>query len=123
MAPDEALLVLPHGDAGAVIAALDESLAGEHHLAVDVSDARALLRLSGDNAREVIAKGAPADLSRTAFGPGDLRRTRLGQLAVAFWQVSEAPDVFHLFCFRSVAAHVFDWLRVSAREGAEIGHL
>ena len=75
MAPDEWLALVPHGDAAAVLTDLGEAMAGEHHLAVDVSDARAVFRLTGDGVREALAKGAPVDLSRAAFGVGDLRRT------------------------------------------------
>jgi sarcosine oxidase subunit gamma len=114
MAPDELLLLLPYAEADAAAAAFEAKLEGRPGMAVTVSDARALFRLTGEGAREVIAKGAPVDLSRAAFGPGDLRRSHLGQLAAAFWQVSESPEVFEVICFRSVAGYVFDWLVDSA---------
>ena len=72
----------------------------------------------------MLAKGAPADLSRAAFGPGDFRRTRLGQIAAAFWQVEGAgTETFELICFRSVAAHAFYWLGAAARKGSLPGFL
>ncbi len=114
MAPDELLLLLPYGEGAEAAAAFEARLEGRPGMAVDVSDARALFRLTGDGAREVIAKGAPVDLSRAAFGPGDLRRSHLGQVAAAFWQVSEGPEVFELICFRSAAGYVFEWLVESA---------
>ncbi len=123
MAPDEALIVLPYDDVAAAQATLAEALGGMHHLIVDVSDARALFRLTGDGAREVLAKGAPVDLARGVFGVGDLRRTHMGQVAAAFWQAAEEPDVFELICFRSVAGYVFDWLVASATHGSLPGHL
>lgn len=123
MAPDEVLLVLPHDAAEPACAALARELGDRHHLCVDVSDARALFRLTGDGAREVLAKGAPVDLARGAFGVGDLRRTHLGQVAAAFWQVGEHPDVFELVCFRSVAGYVFDWLIGAAAPAGLPGHL
>jgi sarcosine oxidase subunit gamma len=123
MSPDELLLVLPYAEAPAAAAAFDARFAGAHHLAVVVSDARALFRLGGDAAREVIAKGAPVDLSRAAFGVGDFRRTHLGQVACAFWQVAERPDAFELVCFRSVAGYVFDWLAAAAAPEAMPGVL
>ena len=117
MSPDELLFVTDYGEAGRVVADLETRLAGHHHMALDVSDARALFRLEGPGAREVVAKGAPVDLSARTFGPGDLRRSHLGQVAVAFWQVRENPETFDLVCFRSVAGYVFDWLCASAAEG------
>lgn len=121
MSPDELLLFVPRADAPARTAALAEALAAEHHLAVDVSDARALIRVAGPGAREVLAKGAPVDLAPAAFGIGDARRTRLGQVAVAFW-MPEA-DTFELICFRSVAGFVFDWLTTAAAPDSLPGYL
>lgn len=117
--PDELLLLVPHGEAAGLAAAITDRLRGEHVLAADVSDARVLFRLDGTGVREVLAKGAPVDLSPRAFGPGDLRRTRLGQVAVAFWCTGQ--DGFALLCFRSVADFVEDWLRLAAAPGGGVG--
>lgn len=116
MSPDELLIVLPNAKAEDVLLALSTQMAGEHYLAVNVSDARAVFRLTGQGAREVLAKGAPVDLSKDAFGQGAIRRTRLGQVAVAFWMSGD--DQFDLVCFRSVGDFVFDWLSVASREGS-----
>ncbi len=117
MSPDELLILLPYADANPAVARLSSALAGTHALAANVSDARALFRLSGKPAqvREVMAKLAPADLSPDAFGPGDFRRTRLSQIAAAFWMPT--PDSFHVVCFRSVAQYAFDLLKTSAQDG------
>ena len=116
MSPDELLVMVPYGEAEAAVATMSETLAGSHFLAVNVSDARAVFRIEGPGAREVLAKGAPVDLSPAAFGPGEIRRTRLGQVAAAFWMTGE--DAFELVCFRSVAGYMFDWLSVAAAEGS-----
>ncbi len=116
MSPDELLLMMSHDQADAVVSALEDSLSGEHHLAANVSDARACFRIQGWGAHEVLAKGAPVDLAPEVFHPGEIRRTRLGQVAVAFWMTGE--DAFELVCFRSVAAFVSDWLQMAARPGS-----
>ncbi|WP_375172631.1 sarcosine oxidase subunit gamma [Pseudooceanicola sp.] len=112
MSPDEALLLLPRGDLAAVQAALTEALGGVHALVADMSDARATFRLSGEDAhlREVLARLAPVDMDR--FEIGEVRRTRLAQVAAAIW-MPEA-GVAELVCFRSVAQYVFDLLRTAA---------
>ncbi|MCA8867556.1 MAG: sarcosine oxidase, gamma subunit family protein [Rhodobacteraceae bacterium] len=115
MSPDELLLMLPYAGADQTVARLDKSLEGVHHLAVNVSDARAVFHLEGRGLREVIAKGSPADLSSMGLPVGEVRRTRLGQVAVAFWLSDE--DHLTLICFRSVGAHVFAWLKNAAAEG------
>lgn len=119
MSPDEALVLVPHAEAGAALGAMRKDLKGTHHLLADVSDARAVFRVTGAAAREVLAKLTPADLSPAAFGPGQVRRTRLAQAAAAFWMTGE--DAFEVVCFRSVARYVFDLLKTSARPGGEVG--
>lgn len=123
MSPDELMLTVPYEAVGDRLAALTGALSGVHHLAADVSDARAIFRLEGDATREVLAKGAPVDLSRAAFGVGDVRRTRIGHIAAAFYQMSDTPDVFEVICFRSYAQYLWDWLVASSREGSMPGVL
>ena len=115
MSPDELLVLVPYVKVADAIAEIDTALAGTHYLAENVSDARALLLVEGDFAREVIAKLAPADLHPDSFKPGDFRRTRLGQVAAAFWMRDE--DTFAVVCFRSVAEYAFNLLAASAQAG------
>lgn len=116
MAPDELLIMVPEG--ATPDALIEQLTAGikAPMLAVDVSDARAVFTLKGNNAREVLAKGAPIDLSAEAFAQGDFRRTRLGQVAVAFWM--EADDEITLICFASLRQFMFDWLVNAAQKGS-----
>lgn len=115
MSPDELLVLVPYAGVGDAVAQIDTALAGTHYLAENLSDARALITLSGPFAREVIAKLAPVDLHPDSFGPGDFRRTRLGQVAAAFWM--DDAQVIHVICFRSVADYAFDLLAASAKAG------
>jgi sarcosine oxidase subunit gamma len=115
MSPDEWLIILPYADVAATLAVLGTALAGQHHLAVDVSDARAVFRITGPKADQVLMKLSPVDLAR--LEPGELRRTRAAQVACAFWRDG---DGFTLVCFRSVAAYVMGVLTHSAQPGSEI---
>lgn len=119
MSPDELLVLVPYENTGEAIAKIDDALKGTHYLAENVSDARALIILEGEYAREVIAKLAPVDLHPASFTVGDFRRTRLGQVAAAFWM--QDADTFAVICFRSVADYTFDLLAASARAG-RVGH-
>jgi len=119
MSPDEVLIMCAYGDAHAKMEDLNGKLAGHHALAVNVSDARAMFKVSGPHAREVMAKLAPVDLAPGQFMPGMFRRTRLAQVPAAFWMPQE--DVFHIVCFRSVAQYVFDVLSVAAQPESEVG--
>ena len=115
MSPDELLLVVDYAQADATVAKLTGALAGEHHLAVNVSDARAVFTLSGAGLRDVLAKGTPADVSLPAFRPGVVRRSQLGQVAAAFWMTSDTEAT--VVCFRSVGEYMFNWLCKASETG------
>lgn len=117
MSPDELLLITPHMNATADVADLEAKFGDEHALAINVSDARAVFRISGAASREVISKVAPVDMSD--FAEGDFRRSRFAQVPAAFWMSGE--DAFDVVCFRSVAQYIFDLLSVAAQDGSEVG--
>ncbi len=120
MSPDELLILCDHAGADAMVAALSQALAGQHHLAVNVSDARAVLRVTGGAGalRDTLAKITPADLA--ALPVQEMRRTRLQQVAGAIWFVTDTEA--RVICFRSVARYVFDLLAMSARDGGAVGY-
>ncbi|WP_170528948.1 sarcosine oxidase subunit gamma [Ruegeria arenilitoris] len=120
MSPDELLVLVPYAEVEAKLAAMQGALSGVHALAVNVSDARAVFRVSGSTAREVLGKVAPVDFSSDAFQPGQIRRTRLAQVAGAFWM--DDAESFRVVCFRSVADYVFKLLKVAAQPGSEVGY-
>ncbi|RKF16657.1 sarcosine oxidase subunit gamma [Roseovarius spongiae] len=122
MSPDELLILTPYDEVEARIGDLAKALAKQPHMAVNVSDARALFELSGEGARvrEVIAKLCPVDMSADAFGPGDFRRTRMAQVPAAFWMSDEGT--LRIVCFRSVAQYAFDLLRGAAAKGGAVDY-
>ncbi len=119
MSPDELLLFTAYDQADALAASLGAALAGKHHMAVNVSDARAVITLAGAGVAEVLAKGAPVDLSAAAFPAGSARRTHIGGVAVGFWR--RAEHEWEIVCFSSFARYLFDWLVESSKEGGEVG--
>ncbi len=119
MAPDEALLFVPRAEVEGALANIAKALAGTRHMALDLSDARAVLALDGPDAAETLAKGVPVDLAEAAFPVGRARRTHLGGLAVGLWR--RGPTSWEIVCFRSYAHHLLGWLERSGAEGAEVG--
>lgn len=118
MSPDEVLVLVPYEDVADTIVKMNKALGKLHSLVTDVSDARASFRVSGPNAREVMAKLAPVDLSPDGFKMGMFRRTRMAQVAAAFWMVD--AQTFQIVCFRSNGQYVFDLLKVAAQSGSEV---
>lgn len=121
MSPDELLAVVPYDEVDDNIAAIAKTMKKGHYLAVNVSDARAVFRITGGGAREVVAKLSPVDMSPEAFGAGQIRRTRMAQVPAAFW-IGEDGSIT-VVCFRSVAQYVFDLLKGAAANGSQVGHL
>jgi sarcosine oxidase subunit gamma len=54
----------------------------------------------------------------SSFAVGTMRRTRMAQVAAAFW-MRDARTI-DVICFRSVSEYVFGILSVAAAEGAEV---
>ena len=119
MSPDELLVLVPQGETASALEKIAKAMKGQHYLAENVSDARTHIIVEGSFAREVIAKLAPVDLHPATFHVGDFRRSRIGQVAAAFWM--HGPDAFTVVCFRSGAQYMFDVLSVAAQSGSEVG--
>jgi sarcosine oxidase subunit gamma len=121
MSPDELLVMVAYDQVDDTLAKIESALAGEHFLAVNVSDARAMFRVSGSGAgvREVVAKLCPVDMTPGEFEPGMFRRTRMAQIPAAIW-MPDAESV-QIICFRSVAEYTFNLLRDAVAEGGEVG--
>lgn len=78
----------------------------------DQTDARAVLRISGPRARDVLAKGVPIDLHPRVFGPGSVAITHASHIGVILWQLDAAPT-YELAVFRSFARSLADWVEES----------
>lgn len=122
MSPDELMIHCPYDDVRRVADALARGLGAVHHLVADVSDARAVFRLSGDGRaiRESLAKLSPADVRPASLPVGQVRRTRLAQVPAAFWFTAEDEAV--LIAFRSVAEYVFGLLSNAAAPKSDVGY-
>jgi sarcosine oxidase, subunit gamma len=114
MSPDEYLLILPYPEVGDALGLIAKTLGKEHHLAVDMSDARAVFRIRSKDADQILRKLCPVDLDRMA--PNEIRRSRAAQVPVAFWA---DDDGYTLISFRSVAEYVMGLLTHSAQPGSE----
>lgn len=120
MSPDELLILLPYTKAVEASEALKKALEGTHALVENVSDARAVFTVSGPDARDVMAKLAPVDLSDESFAKGEIRRSRLAQIPAAFWMSGgRTPQAeITIVVFRSVAQYAFDLLSNASSGGA-----
>ncbi len=113
LGPNEWLLVAPLE--AALVATLEQGLAGRAFAATQLGDARAVIGLSGRNAREVLAKSCPLDLHPKSFGPGRCAQTKLSRVAAIIEQRDDAPS-FEIYVARSVARYTWRWLEDAGSE-------
>jgi sarcosine oxidase, subunit gamma len=115
---DQWLVLCPRGKADALHAELAAVLQGIHSLCVNVSDMRAVIRLEGERAREVVMKGTSVDLMDGNYGAGAVRRMRFAEIAALLHVI--ADDVIDIYVFRSYAEYAFAFLTKAARKGSEV---
>ena len=102
LGPDEWLLVSGEDRTGPLEAALD----GQHCAIVDVSEARAVLELSGPGATDVLASGCRLDLE--TLRPGSCAQTALARAHVLL--EPRGGGVWRLYVGRSFAAYARAWI-------------
>ncbi|MGI9371614.1 MAG: sarcosine oxidase subunit gamma [Hyphomicrobiales bacterium] len=118
---DQWLILCPLKDVSALLAKLVKALEGVHSLAIDMSDARSILRLTGKHVRHVLMKGSSVDFTQSEFGKGAVRRIAFAEIAALVHVVDARTNVFDLYTFRSQAHHAWDFLVATAGEGSDIG--
>jgi sarcosine oxidase subunit gamma len=117
---DQWLITCARKQATTLAAKLEEALKGHFAMVTDMSDARAVIRITGDAARTVMMKGSSADLLGRDIGAGYVRRTQIGDVAIAIHIVDLAPGTIDVYGFRSYADFVWQWLVTAGRSAATV---
>jgi sarcosine oxidase, subunit gamma len=81
---------------------------------VDVSHAYLAIIVSGEHARDVLAKGVPIDIDPVAFQVGACAQTLLTDINVLLY--AREAQALNLYVGRSYAASLWEWLCASAAE-------
>lgn len=110
--PDQWLAVADRGDGRDLELELKPRLAGLASV-VDQSDGRAVVRVSGPLARQVLAKGIPIDLHARSFSVNAAAITHASHIGIIIWQLDDVPT-FELAMFRSYADSFTHWLMDAA---------
>ena len=113
-APGQWLAIAEGNVALGLVAKLVTALKGLATI-VDQSDGKAILRISGPRARDVLAKGCSLDLHRRVFKPGSAATTPVALIDCVIWQVDETPT-YDLAVPTSYAESFWSWLTASAGE-------
>ena len=115
LGPDEWLLLAPAADGNAVLAALENAMAGLPHSLVEVTHRQVALSVSGPGARELLASGCPLDLAPERYPVGMCTRTLFAKAEVVLWR--QSAEEYHLETGRSFSGYVLGWLREAQRGG------
>lgn len=96
-----------------LLSALRENI-GDLAAVSDQSDGYAVLRLTGPDVREALAKFVFIDLHPGAFSVGSVACTVAGHMGITLWRLEDSPDgaIFELAVYRSFA--VSFWHALSA---------
>jgi heterotetrameric sarcosine oxidase gamma subunit len=113
-APGAWMVVAEGLDEGALYQDLREQLQ-DLAAVIDQSHGRAVLRLAGARARDVLAKDCRLDLHPRAFQPGMCAQTAIAQIGVLLHQLDERP-AYDLYVPAGYAMAFVEWLTSSATE-------
>lgn len=80
---------------------------------VDQGHGRAMVRLSGPRARDVLARLCAVDVHPRSFGPGRVAATRMAHVGTLLAQLDDAPT-FEIQVMRSFAVSFFEELTAAA---------
>ncbi len=120
LGPDEWLVVTAPGQGASIADALRDALANQIASVVEVSDARAVIGLSGPKARAVVMKGCALDLHPRVFGPGQCAQTLLARAGVILHQTAcdqtTGAAAYDVYVLRSFAEYLWAWIEDAAQE-------
>lgn len=114
--PDEWLVTSTARAGEELEAALRDAIAEHRGAAVDVSAQRTTVRLRGEHARDVLAKGCSLDLHPSVFGAGSAAQTTLGLAAVVLIPLDDTGTDYRILVRSSFAGYLADWLLDAAEE-------
>ncbi|HEX4584382.1 MAG TPA: sarcosine oxidase subunit gamma family protein [Burkholderiaceae bacterium] len=118
LGPDEWLVVTPEGREDTLAQSLRMAAGDGFATVIELGSGQTVIEISGERAREVIAKGCPLDLHPRAFGPGRCAQSRLARTLVTLAQLDDAPT-FELIVRRSFADYLWQWLSDACRHPVE----
>ena len=82
---------------------------------VDQSDARAMLRISGSDARKALSKGVSIDLDPSVFTTNCAATSLVVGLWVNLWQITDIP-AYEISVFRAFGKSMLSWITSSSEE-------
>ena len=110
------ILRIDEGQQSDVLQTLEKAAAGLSHSFVDVSDMYCRIRLTGSEAREVLAQGVGIDIHPRVFPAGSTARTALARITAQLHCVDDRPT-YIVNVYSSYQRYISDWLCVAIGRG------
>ncbi len=115
LGPDEWLIVTPAGVRPTLPILLDDALHGVHVSMNVLTGGLVAMRVSGENAGELLAKGCTLDLHPTKLAAGQCAQTGLAKASILIARIDDAPT-FDVIVRRSFAEYLALWLQHAGGE-------
>lgn len=115
LGPNEWWVTAKDGEAETLLEALRGAFAGQHAIACDVSESRAVLSLKGPKARDVLMRGVSLDLHPRVFTPGQCVQTGLSRCNVLLHLLDDTPR-FEIYVLKSFSDYLWRWLETVAQD-------
>ncbi len=115
LAPTRWLLVSARDAPGDLERDLSAALASHSGAVTDVSSGRTVIRVTGRDARQLLAKGCPLDFHGSRFKPENCAQSILGAINVLLHATGDGTAI-DLYCARGFALSMWEWLTDAAGE-------
>jgi sarcosine oxidase subunit gamma len=113
LCPDEWLITCAGEEEQSLSDRLRADLRSRFASIVQLGGGQTVIRLDGDEARELLAKGCPLDLHERVFKPGQCAQTHVAKAPVLLRPVAGGIE---LIVRRSFADYLWQWLETAARQ-------
>ena len=90
--------------------------AGRPYALTDLTSGQICIRLSGEGARDVLAKGSTLDFHPRVFRVGQCAQTVLGKASMLIARLGASTGIFDIVVRRSYAEYAAQWLYRAAEE-------
>ncbi len=115
LGPDEWLIVTARDKEKVIASDLGDRLAQQFCAVTDLTGGQIMLRLTGDKARDVLARGCTLDFHPRTFKPGQCAQTGLAKATILIGMTNDEPS-YDIIVRRSFAEYVALWLHHAANE-------